>query len=36
MTQNEDKYKSIRCYNDNEVNSIVNQLLSEERFVKIL
>lgn len=36
MTQNEDKYKSIRCYNDNEVNSIVNQLLSEERFVKVL
>lgn len=36
MTQNDDKYQSIRCYNDNEANSIINQLLNEGQFAKIL
>ncbi|MEN8120819.1 MAG: 1-acyl-sn-glycerol-3-phosphate acyltransferase [Bacteroidota bacterium] len=36
MTQNKDKYQSIRCYNDQEANTKINQLLSEEKFTKVL
>lgn len=36
MIQGEEKYKSIRCYNDNEANSIIKQLLNEGQFAKVL
>jgi 1-acyl-sn-glycerol-3-phosphate acyltransferase len=36
MTNNEDKYNSIRCYNDKEANIKLKQLLSDEQFAKVL
>jgi len=36
MMQSEDKYQSIRCYNDSDANTKINELLSEERFGKVL
>ncbi len=36
MTQSEDKYQSIRCYNDNDANTKINELLSSEKFAKVL
>ena len=34
--QNKDKYKSIRPYNDDEVEEIINKLIKEPHFLKIL
>jgi len=34
--QNIDKYKSIRPYNDSEVEEIINKLLKEESFLRVL
>ena len=36
MNQNEDKFQSIRCYNDQEANTKINELLNEEQFAKVL
>ena len=36
MNQTEDRYKGIRCYNDEELNSKINELLREEKFEKVL
>jgi len=36
MAQNNDKYQSIRCYNDSEANSIISKLLSQGQFARIL
>lgn len=36
MANNQDKFKSIRSYNDDEVHTIINELLEEGQFSKIL
>ena len=36
MEQDEDKFSSIRCFNDEEANSTVNKLLNEGQFEKVL
>lgn len=36
MVNNEDKFQSIRSYKDEEVNTIINELLDEGQFSKIL